>query len=232
MVSKIFFRIKDILRDIFFGFIIKNLKGKKKFEYIYAFNYWKGGKSLSKSGYGSELENTKQIIKSLNKFIKNYKIKTILDIPCGDFNWFQKMEFNNLNYTGADIVRAMIDSNNEKYCKKNVNFKLLDLLNDDLGDYDLIFNRDCLIHFNDKEIFKALKNISKTKSKFFATTTYLSSKTNSESRLADNWRPLNLMIKPFELDSPIEILDDSSNENDTTISKKILIYELPLPICK
>tara|TARA_B110000259_G_C13978819_1_gene387804 strand:+ start:468 stop:1160 length:693 start_codon:yes stop_codon:yes gene_type:complete len=228
MISKIFLRTKDLLRDIFFGFIIKNLKGKKKFEYIYKLNYWKSGKSLSKSGYGSELENTKQIIKSLNKFIKDHRIKTVLDIPCGDFNWFQKMEFNDLRYTGVDIVEEIIKNNNQKYRQKNINFKVLDILNNNLGNYDLIFNRDCLIHFNDKEIFQVLKNISKTKSKFFATTTYLNSKVNNESKLVDNWRPLNLMINPFNLKNPIEILDDGSNENTTTASKKILIYKLPI----
>lgn len=228
MISKIFLRSKDFLRDIFFGFIIKNLKGKKKFEYIYKLNYWKSGKSLSKSGYGSELENTKQIIKSLSKFIKNHRIKTILDIPCGDFNWFQKMEFNDLEYTGADVVEEIIKNNNKKYRQKNINFKVLDVLNDNLGNYDLIFNRDCLIHFNDKEIFQVLKNISKTKSKFFATTTYFNSKVNNESKLNDNWRPLNLMINPFNLNNPIEFLDDGSNENITTASKKILIYKLPI----
>lgn len=228
MISKIFLRSKDFLRDIFFGFIIKNLKGKKKFEYIYKLNYWKSGKSLSKSGYGSELENTKQIIKSLSKFIKNHRIKTILDIPCGDFNWFQKMEFNDLEYTGADIVEEIIKNNNKKYGQKNINFKTLDILNDNLGNYDLIFNRDCLIHFNDKEIFQVLKNISKTKSKFFATTTYFNSRVNNESKLNDNWRPLNLMINPFNLNNPIEFLDDGSNENKTTASKKILIYKLPI----
>lgn len=228
MISKIFLRSKDFLRDIFFGFIIKNLRGKKKFEYIYKLNYWKSGKSLSKSGYGSELENTKQIIKSLSKFIKNHRIKTILDIPCGDFNWFKKMEFNDLEYTGADVVEEIIKNNNKKYRQKNINFKVLDVLNDNLGNYDLIFNRDCLIHFNDKEIFQVLKNISKTKSKFFATTTYFNSKVNNESKLNDNWRPLNLMINPFNLNNPIEFLDDGSNENITTASKKILIYKLPI----
>lgn len=228
MISKIFLRSKDFLRDIFFGFIIKNLKEKKKFEYIYKLNYWKSGKSLSKSGYGSELENTKQIIKSLSKFIKNHRIKTILDIPCGDFNWFKKMEFNDLEYTGADVVEEIIKNNNKKYRQKNINFKVLDVLNDNLGNYDLIFNRDCLIHFNDKEIFQVLKNISKTKSKFFATTTYFNSKVNNESKLNDNWRPLNLMINPFNLNNPIEFLDDGSNENITTASKKILIYKLPI----
>lgn len=228
MINKIFLRIKDKIKDRVFGFIIKNLKGKKKFNYIYRLNYWKSGKSLSKSGYGSELKNTREIIKSLDKFILDYNIQTILDIPCGDFHWFHKMKLNNLSYTGADVVKEMIDLNNKKYRQDNIKFKVLDIINDDLGKYDLIFNRDCLIHFNDKEIINTLRNVTKTNSKFFATTSYINSKNNNESKLADNWRPLNLMEKPFNLNNPFKILDDSSNENNITISKKILIYKLPI----
>jgi len=36
------------------------------------------------------------------------------------------------------------------------------------------------------------------------------------------------MIDPFKLNNPIEVLEDSSNENLTTSSKKILIYKLPI----
>ena len=228
MINKFLLRLRDLIKEIIFGIIIKNTKGKKKFQYIYKFNYWKGGKSSSKSGYGSEIENTKKIIQSLSYFIKNYNIKTVLDIPCGDFNWFKKMNFTELKYTGADIVKEMIDINNKKYSQDNIKFKVMDLLNDDLGDYDLIFNRDCLIHFDDKEIFKVLRNVSKTKSKYFATTSYLNSSKNIESKLTDNWRPLNLTIYPFMLNKPFKILDDQSNENTITESKKILIYKLPI----
>ena len=43
------------------------------------------GDSNSFSGTGSNLDQTKEIIKKLPILIKNYKIKSILDIPCGDF---------------------------------------------------------------------------------------------------------------------------------------------------
>ena len=39
------------------------------------------------SGPGSLLQNTGNLINELNIFIKEYNIKSIVDIPCGDFNY-------------------------------------------------------------------------------------------------------------------------------------------------
>ena len=64
--------------------------------------------------------------------MKNYEIKSILDIPCGDFNWFQKINLNKLRYIGADIVKEIVKSNLKKYKTDNINFLELDVVNDDL----------------------------------------------------------------------------------------------------
>ena len=77
--------------------LIKNKNYKKKFDLIYKTNYWKSGIDGSRSGYGSNLENTKNIRIELQKFIDEQNIKTILDIPCGDFYWMSKMNLENTN---------------------------------------------------------------------------------------------------------------------------------------
>jgi len=227
-LNNYFLRFFDIFKDKILGLYLYFIPDEKKFNFIYKYKYWKSSKSMSRSGYGSELVSTKELIHSLDNFIKKYNIKKVLDIPCGDFNWIKNIKLENLQYTGADIVPDLINENLKKYSKKNINFKLLDVIRDPLGDFDLIFNRDCLIHFNDHQIQKVLSNISKTKSKYFATTSYLSCKINKESNLPDNWRPLNLTISPFFLNNYIETIDDNFGNNELSKSKKILIYKLPL----
>lgn len=37
--------------------------------------------------------------------LKKYSIKSILDIPCGDFSWMKKIELDGIEYIGADIVK-------------------------------------------------------------------------------------------------------------------------------
>ena len=49
--------------------------------------------------------------------IKYNKIKSILDMPCGDFSWMSELiqMNNNVLYTGYDIVKEIIDLNNTIY---------------------------------------------------------------------------------------------------------------------
>jgi hypothetical protein len=35
-------------------------------------------------------------------------VSSILDIPCGDFNWTQSVNFGSCRYFGADIVEDLV----------------------------------------------------------------------------------------------------------------------------
>ena len=90
-----------------------NLSLQERFELIYNENFWESEES--RSGIGSEIENTKEVLKALEHFIKEFKIKSIIDIPCGDYNWMSSMDMRNLKYQGHDIVKQLITDN-----KKNL----------------------------------------------------------------------------------------------------------------
>ena len=55
------------------------------FKEIYANNFWGDPESLS--GPGSSEHYTKNLRNQLQKIFSNLKIKSVLDAPCGDFNW-------------------------------------------------------------------------------------------------------------------------------------------------
>lgn len=50
------------------------------------------GNSESKSGGGSTISSTTTLRHFLPIFFQKYNIKTILDIPCGDYNWMKMVE--------------------------------------------------------------------------------------------------------------------------------------------
>jgi len=54
------------------------------------------------SGPGSTKEYTIQYREFLSKFIKDNKIKTILDIGCGDFQMNEHFDWIDYDYTGID----------------------------------------------------------------------------------------------------------------------------------
>src|SRR5690606_33543890 len=121
------------------------------FNFIYKRNYWKGKESISGSGSGDY--QTRIVRKELNKILQRKDIKSVLDLPCGDFFWMSKMNFKDVNYIGGDIVEELVKFNNRKFGSSFVTFKKINIIKDDLPSIDLIFCRDCLVHFSFADIF-------------------------------------------------------------------------------
>ena len=101
---------------------------KKIFTEIYEKNLWTSQES--NSGAGSELKNTEVIRREIPEVIKKFGIKSILDIPCGDFNWMKSVDLSEVSYMGADIVESLVEINNKKF--DGVNFQVLDIIQDEL----------------------------------------------------------------------------------------------------
>jgi SAM-dependent methyltransferase len=214
------------LRDKYVDWRIKGLSEKDRFRLIYKAGYWRSGTNGSLSGTGSDEGSTVNIHKSLVNFLKDNHIKTILDLPCGDWNWMSHVDLGNVNYIGADIVDAVINSNQKRFGSLNRNFKVLDILNDDLPKVDLIFVRDCFVHLEDEQIIKAIKNIAKSNSIFLATTTYPQCNLNQTPVKIDRWRQLNLEIKPFFLPEALSLLDDRCYSDPLDVEKYMGIWKI------
>jgi 2-polyprenyl-3-methyl-5-hydroxy-6-metoxy-1,4-benzoquinol methylase len=180
------------------------------FSGIYKSNDWNNDESVS--GVGSSLLNTKTIVKKLPLLFKKYQIKSILDAPCGDFNWMQHVNKSGINYIGGDIVQELVDLNNTKFQKENINFIKIDIINDSLPKVDLMIVRDCLIHFNDSSIFQFINNISKSEIKYLLTTNFPLTKNNYDITMG-NFRFINLLRRPYNFPKEIDILSEESKES-------------------
>jgi 2-polyprenyl-3-methyl-5-hydroxy-6-metoxy-1,4-benzoquinol methylase len=190
---------------------------KKVFTEIYESNSWTS--SESRSGLGSELISTETIRKELPEVFKKFNIKSVLDIPCGDFNWMNNVDLKEVHYIGADIVENMIEDNKNNF--KDYEFKVLDITEDDLPEVDLIFARDILGHFDYENIEKTIKNIIRSGSKYLLTTSFTKWEYNVDIKNGD-WRPINLMLKPF-LFKPIYLINENCFEADFQYNDKCLI---------
>jgi SAM-dependent methyltransferase len=202
-------------------FKFKN-KSFNVFEIIYRENYWRSKESFS--GAGSTIASTKKIRKVLPILWEKYDIKTVLDVPCGDFNWMKEVDKSKIFYIGGDIVKELVDNNIQKYQSENISFKVLDITKDILPKVDMIFCKDCLQHLSYENIHKSLINFKQSGSKYLLTTSYLMTWKNWDIMDGD-YRPLNLRKKPFNLPKPIlKICEITtiSNERD----KYMLLYKL------
>ncbi len=191
---------------------LRNVSTKEVFTEIYNSNHWKSSESIS--GPGSEIKQTESLINDLGKLLIDMNIVSVLDLPCGDFNWMQKVDLSKIDYVGADIVEELIKRNtrNNKD-KKNLKFIVLDLITDPLPKSDLIIVRDCLVHLSYKDINSAIKNIRSSGSKYLLTTTFTNYRPN-HNIATGSWRPLNLQEKPFNFSPPILIINENYTEGN------------------
>ena len=177
---------------------------KEVFQTIYQTNGFNGTDSIS--GPGSSVNATKKLIEDLPDVFDLLSIQSFLDAPCGDFHWMRHVP-HYMNYTGADIVPELIEKNKKLY--PGIKFITLDIVNDPIDKYDMIFVRDCLVHLPNEMIVQALKNVKRSGSKWFASTTFPVLGTNRDIKVGE-WRPINL--QKYGLGRPFMILNEGCQE--------------------
>lgn len=176
------------------------------FDDIYKCNGFKG--DISISGPGSDMEHTKNIREALPRLVKQYGVKTFLDLPCGDLVWMKNVNLD-ADYIGADIVREIIEENESRYPDKR--FMLMDVIKDRLPPVDMLFCRDCFVHLSNKNIVKALDNIRASDIKYLIATTF-PGVTINQNIVTGDWRPINLELPPFNLSGPLEIINEGCTD--------------------
>jgi SAM-dependent methyltransferase len=201
------------------GQCIRSKSTENVFSEIYQKNHW--GSDESVSGTGSVLSQTEKIAQELPRLLKELGASSILDIPCGDFNWMQQVDLRGIDYIGAEIVQELVQKNRETHQSASVRFEHLNLLEDDLPEVDLIFCRDCLVHLSFKDIERAFQNISQSQAKYLLTTTFTERSKNVDIATGQ-WRPINLQKPPFNLPRPIRVISEHCSEGDGDYQDKVL----------
>jgi len=205
------------------------------FSEIYAKNLW--GSLESVSGPGSTLPRTAAFRDKLACLLTELNTRTLLDAPCGDFNWMKELMLELAqvaelqSYTGVDIVPDLIAENRRRHQDSVRRFLHLDLVRDRLPQADLILCRDCLVHFSFAEIRAALRNFRRSRSSYLLTTTFTHVRENADIATG-SWRRLDLRLPPLNFPEPIRMVDEKRRESDGCDSFKYLgLWELKtLPV--
>ncbi len=199
---------------------------KVVFTEIFENRLWEAVESAS--GIGSDLDHTEQIRMQLPLIVQELSAKSILDGPCGDFNWMKHVRLDDCQYIGVDIVDEIVTQNQDKY-GGDINaptFRCLDLCTDPLPQADLILCRDCIIHLSYKDTFLLLENFQRSGAKYIMTTTYPSSKKNHDI-VTGSWRPINLLVQPFNFPPPMKfIIEERIVTNGEETLKGIGLWQL------
>jgi len=178
---------------------------EQKFTAIYRSNAWKDPTSVS--GPGSTLRETAAVRRQLPALVEQLGIRSILDIPCGDFNWMREVSLGIDKYIGADVVEEIVTANRRQFASDRCTFVKLDVTHDRLPAVDLVLCRDCLVHFSFADIFLALQNIARSRPQYLLTTTFPETQHNADIATGQ-WRRLNLQRPPFSLPDPLKIISE------------------------
>lgn len=186
---------------------------------FYTDNLW--ADSESRSGPGSNHTRTAKLRVELPILLQEMGARTLLDAPCGDYNWMKDTNLSLDLYFGVDVIPGLIDRNRRLYGDVRTQFVLLDLTRDWLPRADVILCRDCFIHFSFRHIAAALKNFKNTGSTYLLTNTYNEWQRNENIRTGD-FRYLNLLLPPFNFPSPLRKIDEKYPEEQQEFFGKTL----------
>lgn len=185
---------------------------------IYRRNLW--GSRESRSGTGSTLESTRRVREYLPDLVQRLGVKTLIDVPCGDFYWMKTIDLG-CDYLGIDVVDEVVTDNTQRYAERNRKFLRRDVRDENVPRGDLILSRDLLVHFSFADIFRALNVFLRSETRWLLATTFIHREENIDIQTGD-WRPLNLQIHPFNFPEPTELLIEGSDEADGLFSDKAL----------
>ncbi|HVF82583.1 MAG TPA: class I SAM-dependent methyltransferase [Sphingomicrobium sp.] len=165
------------------------------FERAYSSRAW--GSDESRSGKGSELQATQNLRAYLPNLFRRLKIKTVLDAPCGDWNWMRMVDLSSVEYIGVDVVSSVTAENSRKYAGEKVRFIQADLTKDRLPQADLVICRDCWIHLSYQDIAAMLDNFRETGATWLLVSDSPAVESNVNKLTGLGWRHLNLALEPF-----------------------------------
>lgn len=186
--------------------MVRNLRGTpgEVFGEIYRRNIW--GYKETASGGGSTLHNTQRVRESLPGLIGDLGVRTLLDLPCGDFHWLSKIELPVSRYIGGDIVPELVERTADQHTRPDRTFLRIDLCNDPLPEADLLLCRDCFIHLSEDMIFRAIDNILRSNIRYLLTTTFPDGR-NRSIRTGDFFN-IDLCASPYNFPAPARVLED------------------------
>jgi SAM-dependent methyltransferase len=175
------------------------------FTTIYHDNGWQNAES--RSGRGSTVARTASLRPALLALLEEFGVRSLLDAPCGDFNWMKEIPLEGIEYVGVDVVAELIERNRRLFGRRGRQFLVADVVAHPLPAADLILCRDGLVHLPDGDALRALDHFRRSTARYLLATTFPGQPANSDIA-AGHWRPMNLEKAPFNLPPPLRLVSD------------------------
>lgn len=187
---------------------------KSAFGMLYERGWW--GSAESKSGRGSELAATEQFRAEFEAWLREHAdVRSLLDAPCGDFNWMQALRWPHpVQYLGGEVVPQLVAELTERYAGPDRRFCELDIITQDIPNADLWLCRDAIIHFPFAQGAVVVHKFLASNIRYLLATTF-PAETNDVDCTLGGYHKVNLALSPFDLGPPERLLRDPAENNQT-----------------
>jgi hypothetical protein len=197
----------------------KSREMRRIFTTIHSARSW--GECESASGPGSTRERAAVFLPELIDLVRWLRIDTLIDAPCGDFNWAGPLADSVAGYIGIDVVPALITANQRLWSLPSRRFLCRDMVRQRLPAADLVLSRDGLVHLGNADVLAALANFRRTGAEYLILTTFIGDRTNPDIANGE-WRPLNMQQPPFSFPPPLELIDERCHHSGGIYADKRL----------
>ena len=123
------------------------------FSRIYRDNEWQG------SGPGSTAETSFEYRYFLESFLRTNRIRSVLDVGCGDWRFSRYIPWEGVQYVGMEVVPDVVEANRRRYACDSVRFVCADARSVELPPADLLIMKDVLQHWTNAEVAEFLPRV-------------------------------------------------------------------------
>lgn len=163
-----------------------------------------GGLPETLCGAGSTIAETRYLRARLPMIFEECAIRSLLDAPCGDFNWMAHVDLRGIDYIGCD---ANAENLAAARLRADRDFRQIDIVTDELPQADAMLCRDFHQHLPNAMVAVALQNFVEAGISWLLATTH-DNAVNEDIEAVGMFRRLNLMAAPFNLPEPSIIVAD------------------------
>lgn len=164
------------------------------FEHIYRNDLWHGG-----SGPGSLPRVNRPYVRFLQGFLRHNRIRTVVDLGCGDWQFSRRIAWGETRYLGLDVVPHVLEDNRRRYGRATVTFDVSPGDPNEMPAADLLIVKDVFQHLSNEKVHAYLGVFTKFKY-VLVTNCFQKSKHLMNTDIADGgFRPVDLRLSPFAL---------------------------------
>jgi len=173
---------------------------EREFTNIYRNGLWgRNEEGEGFSGAGCLPENAQPFMVFLETFLKENDIHSVVELGCGDWTMQRHIDWGDIDYTGIDWVKYILDRDQREFGSEKVRFIHGDALTMELPKADLVICKEMFQHLSNRDTKRLLEKCRQYPHCLFVDD-YDPTARRERDIPSSGYLPTSLMDVPFQID--------------------------------